>query len=79
MVDVYNEKLREFASRHPAFQKGQKHQFIDTNPIVGVIWDLSQDWCHIHYSEGIPEASCLSYYYYNSQQGWFFFLTTIES
>jgi hypothetical protein len=44
MVDAYTEKLREMTSRHPDFPKRQKHQFIDTDPIVGVIWDMTPYW-----------------------------------
>jgi hypothetical protein len=55
LIDVYNEKLAEFAEKHPAFQK-EHNRFIDTNPVVGAVWDTWEDWNHVWFKVGNPEA-----------------------
>jgi hypothetical protein len=55
LIDVYNEKLAELAETHPAFKKEQ-NMFIDTNAVVGAVWDTWEDWNHVTLKVGSPEA-----------------------
>jgi hypothetical protein len=55
LIDVYNEKLAELAETHPAFKK-EHNMSIDTNHVVGAVWDTWEDWNHVTTKVGNPEA-----------------------
>lgn len=40
VIDMYNQITKRLSTRFG-------FPFIDTNNIVGVLWDSAEDWCHI--------------------------------
>jgi hypothetical protein len=58
LVDSYNDKLRNLYKSHPAFQQSQ-NLFIDTNAVLGPVWDTAGDFNHNPDKVGIPEAMYL--------------------
>jgi hypothetical protein len=55
LVDVYNEKLSMLHASHRAFREA-KNRFIDTNKVVGVVWDTANDFNHLGEKAGVAEA-----------------------
>ena len=58
VMDMYNQITRKMANKHNI-------TVIDTNEIVGITWDRSEDWCHIKDISGDLESWYMLYRLYD--------------
>ena len=49
VIDGYNSIIQSLSDQY-------NFPFLDTNAIVGPMWDSGNDWCHLNRQVGLPEA-----------------------
>eukprot|EP00980_Cylindrotheca_fusiformis_P002307 scaffold535_cov65-Cylindrotheca_fusiformis.AAC.9 len=49
VVDMFDQITRELCDKLDI-------PFIDTNHIIGIMWDRAKDWCHYNDTSGMKEA-----------------------
>lgn len=49
VIDGYNSIIKSLCEQYNL-------PFLDTNAIVGPMWDSADDWCHLNQQVGLPEA-----------------------